>query len=119
MIPAPNKILISASILSLTATVSGLLFAGWSVFFGLLLSSSFLLANLFLWKIVIQRLIHQSAYGEAPQLTAFFFILKLIILGIGLIVISLLFSPAYVLIANTIIVVALLGVSFNGILQGR
>ena len=47
------------------------------------------------------------------------FILKLLILSVGIFAMAMLLSPMYVFIANTIIVVSLIGVSLSTIYQSR
>jgi hypothetical protein len=119
MIPHPTKLLSTALIVAIIASISALIFSGWSAFAGVVVASAILWINLVLWKVVVQSLIQQSAYGTAPKMSALFFILKIGLLSVGLFVLSMLLSPIYVFIANTVIVLSLIGVSLSTAYKSR
>lgn len=86
---------------------------------GVLIASAVLCINLFLWNVVVRALVQQAAYGTTSKANALFFILKLLVLGIGIFAMATLLSPLYVLVANTIIVTSLIGISLSTIYQSR
>lgn len=119
MIPNPSQLINIALIVAVLAAAVALFVGGWSAFVGVFVASAVLWVNLVLWKVVVHSLIQQSAYGTAPKLSALFFILKIGLLSVGLFALSMLFSPIYVFIANTVIVLSLIGVSLTTVYQGR
>ena len=119
MIPKPAKLLKSALLLAVLAAAAAFLLGGFKAGIGVLTAVSVLWINLFLWNVVVKALIRQSAYGTGSRSSVFFFILKLVILSVGIFAMSMLLSPMYVFIANTIIVVSLIGVSLSTIYQSR
>ena len=119
MIPSPNKLLSSAIALSSIATIAAFSFGGMKMGLGVLIASAVLCINLFLWNVVVRALVQQAAYGTTSKANALFFILKLLVLGIGIFAMATLLSPLYVLVANTIIVTSLIGISLSTIYQSR
>lgn len=119
MIPHPTKLISTALIVAVIASILALVFSGWSAFVGVVVASAILWINLVLWKVVVQSLIQQSAYGSAPKMSALFFVLKIGLLSVGLFVLSMLLSPIYVFIANTVIVLSLIGVSLSTVYKSR
>ncbi|MGC6508104.1 MAG: hypothetical protein ACON4U_06780 [Myxococcota bacterium] len=119
MIPKPAKLLSASLLLALLATVVAFLIGGLKSGIGVLTAVSVLWINLFLWNVVVKALIRQSAYGTGSKSSVLFFLLKLAILSIGIFAMAMLLSPMYVFIANTVIVVSLIGVSLTTIYQSR